>query len=68
VTIEFSFDYGVTWTSVDVPDDFDPQQWVHYTLTWTPEEAGTYIVKARAIGADGTEQSSPSSLIVVVSE
>jgi DMSO/TMAO reductase YedYZ molybdopterin-dependent catalytic subunit len=67
-TIEFSLDYGVTWTSVDVPEDFDPQQWVHYTLTWTPEEAGTYIVKARAIGADGTEQSSPSSLIVVVSE
>lgn len=66
--IEFSFDYGQTWTSFDVPEDFDPQQWVHFTLSWTPEQAGTYVVKARAIGADGTVQAAPSNLIVVVSE
>lgn len=68
VQIQFSFDYGDTWTSFDVPEDFDPQQWVHFTLSWTPEQAGTYIVKAKAIGVDGTEQAAPSNLIVVVSE
>ena len=51
-----------------MPEDFDPQQWVHFTLNWTPEQAGTYIVKAKAIGVDGTEQAAPSNLIVVVSE
>ena len=68
VQIQFSFDYGDTWLTFDVPEDFDPQQWVHYTLNWTPEQAGTYVLKAKAIGADGTEQAAASNLIVVVSE
>lgn len=68
VQVQFSFDYGDTWTTFDVPADFDPQQWVHFTLNWTPEQPGTYVVKAKAIAADGTEQAAASNLIVVVSE
>ncbi len=66
--VEFSFDYGRTWTTVEVPEGFDPQQWTHFTLNWTPSEAGTYVVKARTVGANGAEQAEDSNLIVLVSE
>ncbi|MCI8424259.1 MAG: molybdopterin-dependent oxidoreductase [Adlercreutzia sp.] len=66
--IMFSFDYGKNWVEVDSPDDFDPYQWTHYTMTWTPEKAGTYVVKAKAVTADGVEQGKHANLIVQVSE
>lgn len=68
VQVKFSLDYGKTWVTYDVPEDFDPQQWVHFTFNWTPAEAGTYIAKVVAVGADGSEQPTASSLIVTVSE
>lgn len=66
--IKFSFDYGMTWQTIDVPADFDPDQWAHFTLNWTPKEAGTYILKASAVGADGAEQLGVSNLMVTVTE
>jgi DMSO/TMAO reductase YedYZ molybdopterin-dependent catalytic subunit len=68
VAIEFSLDYGKTWVTVDVPNDFDTKAWDHFTLSWTPREAGTYIIKCRSIASDGTVQSTPSSLILNITE
>lgn len=68
IQIMFSIDYGVTWATYDVPADFDPDQWAHFTLNWTPKEAGTYVLKAKAIAADGTEQPGVSNLLVTVTD
>lgn len=64
----FSFDYGQTWTECAVPEGFDPKQWVHFTLNWTPDAAGTYIVKAKAVDVNGIEQDILSNLLITVSE
>ena len=37
--IEFSLDRGQTWASFDTENTRD-QQWVHWTYTFTPAEAG----------------------------
>ena len=66
--VEFSLDYGQTWTEFEVPADFDPDQWVHYTVSWTPEQAGTYIMKVRAVDFNGVVQQTESSIIVNVAE
>lgn len=66
--VEFSFDFGNNWIGYDVPADFDDDQWSHYTMTWTPKEAGTYVLKVRGVAHDGTVQATPSSVIVIVEE
>lgn len=66
--IMFSFDYGKNWVEVDSPDDFDPYRWSRFALTWTPEKAGTYVLKAKAVDINGEEQGKESSLIVQVTE
>lgn len=66
--VQFSLDYGQNWVDVDVPDNFDPYQWAHFTMTWTPERAGTYVLKAKGVTADGVEQGEHANLIVQVSE
>lgn len=66
--VRFSLDYGQNWVDVDVPDSFDPYQWAHFTMTWTPEKAGTYIAKAKAVTKSGVEQGVDASIIIQVSE
>lgn len=66
--ILFSLDYGQNWTEVDSPDSFDLYQWTHFTMTWTPEKAGTYIAKAKAVSKNGVERGKDASIIIQVSE
>ena len=66
--VEFSFDYGATWQSVDVPADYDPYKVLFYDFKWTPKEAGTYVLKSRAVSVDGLTQKTESSLIVTITE
>lgn len=66
--LSFSIDGGVTWVDQELPADFDPNQMTSFTLKWTPQEAGTFIVKVNAFNADGIEQYVPSSIIVKVTE
>ncbi|MEC4272355.1 molybdopterin-dependent oxidoreductase [Adlercreutzia sp. R25] len=66
--IAFSADYGVNWIYVDVPDDYDGDQWVYFDATWTPQEAGTYILHSKAIDEGGTEQPQNASVILTVTE
>ncbi|MBQ3106363.1 MAG: molybdopterin-dependent oxidoreductase [Eggerthellaceae bacterium] len=46
-SVDISADYGDTWTSIEVPADFDVDQWTHWTAEWTPQVAGTYCLTVR---------------------
>lgn len=46
-SVEISADYGETWTTLTVPEDFDCDQWVLWSADWTPEVAGTYCLTVR---------------------
>ncbi len=70
-TISFSFDMGVTWQDFDVASevaDFDPHQWVTYSIDWTPQMSGTYQVKVNATDVDGNQFETPITLFVNVEE
>lgn len=66
--VAFSADFGATWTTIDVPADFDQNQWVRWEGTWTPDHAGTYVLHVKAIDSEGVEQYTPASVIVKVTE
>lgn len=70
-SVNFSFDMGKTWTDAKIADqitDFDPFQWVTYSLDWTPTKAGKYQVKLQATDVDGTQIKKPVTLFVNVEE
>lgn len=70
-TVSFSFDMGETWTDYDVNSeisDFDPYQWVHYSMSWTPTKAGTYQIKLSAADDQGNQMKEPITLFVTVEE
>lgn len=66
--IEFSTDLGATWTTLDVPEDYDPYQWVTFNFSWTPDTAGTHIIKVRGVNDDGYLSNIDGSIIVTVTE
>lgn len=66
--IEFSTDYGVTWQSFEVPDDFDPYQWTTFTFTWNPPAPGTYVIKVHGVNTDGLASETDAGIIVNVTE
>ena len=70
-TIKFSFDMGTSWVEYDVDKevpDFDPYQWVNFSMDWTPAKAGTYLVKMAATDDLGNEMPFSVPLFVRVSE
>ena len=70
-TIKFSFDMGTSWVEYDVDKevpDFDPYQWVNFSMDWTPAKAGTYLVKMAATDDLGNEMPFSVPLFVHVSE
>ncbi|MEE0345643.1 MAG: molybdopterin-dependent oxidoreductase, partial [Adlercreutzia sp.] len=70
-SVNFSFDMGKTWQDVKIADqvtDFDPFQWVTYSLDWTPSKAGKYQVKLQATDANGVQMKKPVTLFVNVEE
>lgn len=66
--IEFSCDLGVTWTRVEVPEGFDPMQWVTFNFSWTPETAGTHIINVRGVNSLGEVNVVNGGIIVKVEE
>lgn len=66
--LEFSTDLGVTWVPVEVPADFDPNQWVNFEFSWTPETAGTHIIKVRGVNTEDYLSNIDGSIIVTVTE
>ena len=74
--VAISADYGQTWTTIDMTDkSLDPDQWVQFKTTWTPEKAGTYVLKVKALDNTGatftnayTGEEGAASVIVKVTE
>ncbi|BCS56555.1 hypothetical protein ADLECEL_04400 [Adlercreutzia equolifaciens subsp. celatus] len=69
--LSFSFDMGQTWTDFKIADtikDYDAGQWINWSIDWTPQKAGTYIVKVDGIDGEGNHMENPVSLVVVVEE
>ena len=50
--VQLSFDQGESWTTFSVGDT-TPERWVYWHFDYTPQQAGLYQVKARAINEDG---------------
>lgn len=55
--IEFSWDHGQTWTTLETPDN-DPQYWTYWRMGFTPPSEGAYLLDIRttSIQPDGTER------------
>lgn len=54
--IEFSFDHGATWQTLDTPNN-DSKYWIYWRLDFTPPEPGSYLLNIRttSIAPDGTD-------------
>ena len=54
--LEFSFDHGATWTTLDTPNN-DSKYWTYWRMDFTPPEAGTYLMDIRttSIAPDGSD-------------
>ena len=59
--VEISLDKGKTWTTYDLGET-DTMRWVNWKLTYTPEAPGSYLIKVRAVAADGSVSTDPSQL------
>ncbi|WP_139651321.1 molybdopterin-dependent oxidoreductase [Raoultibacter phocaeensis] len=68
-SVQISADYGDTWTTIDVPETFDADQWVLWSADWTPEVAGTYCLTVRC-GSDLTDEKpiTDGHVIITVTE
>ena len=66
--VRFSADYGYSWTDIEVPADFDGDQWVYFTAKWTPTEPGVYMLSVKPGDAGGFDTQTAASVYVVVEE
>lgn len=55
--IEFSWDHGLTWTTLETPNN-DPQYWTYWRMKFTPPSEGAYLLDIRttSITPEGTER------------
>ena len=63
VAVEFSFDRGQTWITIDLPD-VDASRWAYWYFTWTPPAPGAYTVSARTVAADGSRTYNPAEILL----
>ena len=66
VAVEFSLDGGLSWASQDVSAS-DPNLSVHWTYSFTPQEAGVYKLQVRSITEDGRKSPEPAFVDIYVS-
>ena len=59
--VEISLDKGKTWTTFELGET-DPLRWVNWKYSFTPETPGSYLIKVRAVAADGSVSTDPSQL------
>lgn len=52
VAVELSLDGGKSWNILKTPD-CDSQRLMSWQFAYTPQEVGTYLLKARAVNEDG---------------
>ena len=68
LSVQFSADYGETWTNFDVPESFDCDQWVRWSADWTPEVAGTYCLTVHCGSELADNPSNDGSILIKVVE
>jgi DMSO/TMAO reductase YedYZ molybdopterin-dependent catalytic subunit len=56
VRVEVSVDDGETWTDARLEEAVSPHAWHRWSLDWTPDGPGTYVVCSRATDATGRTQ------------
>ncbi len=54
---------GATWTSYDI-SGLNPDIWVNWHFTFTPEEPGAYVLKVRAVTDAGLVSNTPGEIMV----
>ena len=59
--VEFSMDKGATWTRYELGET-TAEKWVNWTFKWTPENAGSYVLKVRGVAADDSVSVTPATL------
>lgn len=65
--VEISLDGGETWTSYET-EGATAERWVYWYFGFTPEQAGTYKLQARAVTGDGTVSPLASTIVFQVEE
>ena len=55
--VEFSFDHGASWLSMDTPDN-NADLWTYWRMDFTPPAEGAYLLTIRttSLADDGTER------------
>lgn len=61
--VEFSLDGGETWKTFETPDA-ETGVWVYWHFTFTPEEAGAYVLRVRAVTESGLVSETPATIMV----
>lgn len=62
--LEFSMDRGKTWTPFDINKDVNNDIWINWHFTFTPEQAGAYVLKIRAVTDAGLVSRTPAEVMV----
>lgn len=65
--VEFSLDGGETWTSY-ATEGATSERWVYWYFGFTPEEAGSYKLQARAVTEDGMVSPLASTIVFEVED
>lgn len=60
VAMEFSLDGGETWARHST-EESNPDRMVHWTFSYTPQQAGIYQFKVRSVNEKG--QTSPQAAV-----
>ena len=67
-SIEISADYGDTWTTIEVPADYDGNQWTRFAADWVPQKAGTYCLTAHCNGSSDAGPANDGKVLITVTE
>lgn len=67
VAMEFSMDDGATWTRYETKGATSDRL-VHWTFSYTPEEAGVYTLLVRSVNEDGARSPEPDAVTIEASQ
>lgn len=67
-SIQISADYGETWTTIEVPADYDENQWTRFSAEWVPQKAGTYCLTVHCDGVSTATPANDGKVLVTVTE
>ncbi len=57
--VQFSLDDGEHWTTYPV-ENADARRWVRWRFSYTPEQAGVYLLQSRSVNVYGAPSPTPA--------